>query len=483
MNKQEIIKQIIEKSPSKYKDLIKQAIEYAELKHNNEKRLSGEDFVLHPLKASLTLAELSCDTDTLIATILHSCFKKDVKNSLEIKNVFGEDVFNLISKTKEISKATASVDTDPEIITKYILNTSTDLRPVLVKLAGAAHNVETLEYLPEELRKSKILKSFNVYGKLAEYINLGELKKQIEENAFKTYKPYEYETITKTLKANNIDDSLLKKYMDALKDISKSVNENIKIEGRIKSKYSIYNKLRKYEKEWINPRLDRIADLIGFRLIAQNEEDCYKILEKIMDQAELIYEKFDDYIAHPKPNNYMAMQGPVVFPKISDIEVEVQILTESMHYTNTYGTASHIAYKASLSRFAKPNTSYDWVECIHNNFENHKKMRDEYRSIPIQCKIFEKEKFVFTPKGKIVDLDFNDTVLDFAFKVHSEIGYSAIAAKIENKAIPLSYIPKTGDVIHIITQKGKVSQNEKALKFVNSPSSKAKIIKALNRNK
>ena len=477
--KQQLIKKLITASPANFQDLIKEAITFADNKLKGEKRLSGEDLIIHSLKTSLSLASRSCDANTIIAGILHSCFVKNEQTKEEIKKQFGRDVYNIIAKAKKISLATGSIDTDPEIITKYILNTSTDLRPVLLKLASAAHNVETLEYLPEEIRKQKILKAFNIYGKIAEYMNMEDLKKQIEENAFQRYKPEEFDRISNMLEKEGINKELLDKYINLFEKLSKDIDKEIKIQGRIKSKYSIYNKLKKYEKEWINPRLDRIEDLIGFRIVVQTEDECFKILEKIMDTGELDYEAFDDYVSHPKPNNYQAMQGPIVFPNISPIKIEIQILTEEMHYTNTYGSASHIAYKASQSRFAKPDSSYAWVECIHKQFEKHKKLRAERRSIPIKCNIFEDEKFVLTPKGKIVDLDINDTVLDYAFRVHSEVGYSAVAAKMDNRAIPLSYIPKTGDIIQIITQKDKKKQKEDMLKLAHSSSTRAKILRRL----
>jgi GTP pyrophosphokinase len=475
-----LIKQILKESPSKYTDLIEHSIKFADEKLDGEKRLSGEYLVEHSLKTALTLAQLSCDTNTIVAGILHSCFAKDIAIQEEIKKEFGKDIYTLIFKAKQISKVTASTRTESEIITKCILNASTDLRPILIKLASAAQNVETLEYLPEDVRKGKIKKAFEIYGKIAEYLNLGKLKKEIEENAFKRYKLEEFERISKLLESHEINQELLQKYTRHFKKIFKNV-PNIQIECRIKSKYSIYNKLKKYEKEWINPELGRIEDLIGFRVVTDTEEQCFTVLERVMDSGELDYTSFDDYISNPKPNGYSAMQGTVVFPKISSNKIELQILTQDMHYTNTYGTASHIAYKASQSRFAKPDTSYDWVECIHKQFTRHQRLRNEKQSIPIRCKIFENEKFVMTPKGQIIDLDINDTVLDFAFRVHSEIGHSAVAAKMENKAIPLSYIPKTGDVIQIVTQKGKTKQKEDILKLANSPSTRAKILRRLGK--
>jgi guanosine-3',5'-bis(diphosphate) 3'-pyrophosphohydrolase len=477
--KKQLIKKLLNLSPTPYKDLIKQGIEYADQALKGDKRLSGEDLIIHSLNTAIILAKLSCDTDTILAGVLHSSFAKDDNTKEDIKNKFGTEIHTLITLAKQISQATGSMDTDPEIITKFILNNSKDLRPILIKLASAANNVETLEYLPEDLRKKKIHKAFDIYGKLAEYLNLGKLKKQIEENAFERYKPEEFKRISDLLEREGATEESLELLKDLIESLAKRVDKNISVEGRIKSKYSIYNKLKKYEKEWISPRLEEIDDIVGFRIITQNNEDCFNILEKVMDHGILDIDNFEDYISNPKPNNYQALQGPVKFPTLAEIPVEIQILTEEMHYTNTYGTASHIAYKASKSRFAKPDSTYSWVECIHRQFEKHKRLREEKRSIPIECEIFKDEKFIRTPKGEIIAQSLDETVLDFAFKIHSEIGYSAVAAKMDGQAIPLSYIPKTGDVIQVVTQKGKTKQKESMLKLAKSASTRAKILQRL----
>jgi GTP pyrophosphokinase len=483
INKEKLKQNILEKSPKKYKDLINSAIDFAEKKHKGVKRLSGNEFIIHPLKTALILANQQSDTNTIIAGILTSSFEENDQNKKEIKELFGEEVFNLLLKVEEISKATGAKDTHYEIITKYILNSVKDLRPALVKLAGALHNVETIQYLPEDIQKTKIQKAINIYGKLAEYLYLEDVKKRIEEKAFELQNPIEYRVITDKYNEYGLDIELQKKYEKHIKKLTEKIDPNIKIEGRTKSKFSVYNKLKKYEKEWNNPNINELQDLLGFRIITDSEDKCYKILEVMMDNAELIYKDFEDYISFPKPNNYKAMQGPIIFKEFSDLQVEIQILTEEMHYTNTYGSASHIAYKASKSRFAKPNADYDWVEQIHNNFEEHKEKREIQKDIPIECNIFENEVFVFTPKGQIIDLDKGDTVLDYAFRIHSEVGHSAVAAKMNGKAIPLSYQPKTGDEIDIVTQKGKTCQNESSLHFANSSSTRAKILRGLQKKR
>jgi GTP pyrophosphokinase len=242
-------------------------------------------------------------------------------------------------------------------------------------------------------------------------------------------------------------------------------------------------KLKKYEKEWINPNISSIDDLVAFRIITDTEDSCYLILEKLMDNGDLIYELFDDYISKPKPNGYKAIQFPIKFPSVSDLKIEVQILTEDMYYHNTYGPASHIAYKVSKSRYAKPSNKFHWVEDIHKKMQKNRHKRNKQRNLPIQCNIFQDEVFAFTPKGKILDLNKGDTVLDFAFKLHTQIGNTAIGAEINGKTTKLSTQLKTGDVVEIKTDRNKKCQKIEALKTVNSETSKFRIRNQLSKNK
>ena len=370
----------------------------------------------------------------------------------------------------------------PEDITiKYILNSSNDLRPVIIKILDTLEDMRTIEKVPEEKKKIALSKALNIYSILAEYLHLEKVKKEIEENAFREYLPIEHESIYKKMQENRIDNLLLEKYKNLIYKTIKDVKSKKRIEGRIKGHYSIYKKLKKYEKEWIDPNINRVDDIIAFRIITDSEESCFLILEKLMDNSEINYNLLDDYISNPKPNGYKAIQSPIKFSSVSDIYIEVQILTEEMHYQNTYGRASHIAYKASKSRYANPTSKYDWVEDIQKQMEKNKKEKQKKRDLPIECHIFEEEVLALTPKGKILALNKGDTVLDFAFKLHTQIGNSAVSAEVNGKAAKLSYILETGDIVEIKTDKSKKKQNDDALTYVHSLSSKFKIRKELSK--
>lgn len=477
----ELKNKIYNDSSAQFSEILKRAIEHAESSSEKIFRYNGDPLIIHLLNVALLTIECDLDINSTIASMLHE-IPLNTKTIKYIKENFGDDVIYILERIEDIKECTKTDETPEDIIVKYILNSSKDLRPVIIKILDTQEDMRTIEKVPEQERKVALHKALNIYSKLAEYLHLEKTKKEIEENAFKEYLPMEYESISKKMKEANINNELLEKYKDLLSRITKELPFRKRIEGRVKGKYSIYNKLKKYEKEWINPNINRVDDLIAFRIITDTEDSCFLILEKLMDNGEMDYDLFDDYISNPKPNGYQAIQFPVKFPAISNIEIEVQIMTEDMYYFNTYGPASHIAYKASKSRYAKPTNNYDWVEDIQKQMEQNKKNRNNKINMPIKCKIFEDEVFAFTPKGKILDLNEGDTILDFAFKLHTQIGNSAVSAEVNGKAAKLSYILKTGDIVDIRTDKSKKNQKEDSLTYVNSISSKFKIRKGLSKS-
>lgn len=479
-NTKKKIKELEKNIPSKFQDKVLEAVKYVSKYYEEKKRYGGEPMIQHLLNIALLSTKVGLDTNTTIADLLHE-IPLEPKESKEIKQKFGKDVFTLLERIREIQASTQTTETPYEIMIKYILSSSKDLRPTIIKILDTLCDMRSAENIPEETKKLSLRKALNIYAVLAEYLDLNEIKKGIEENAFREYMPIEYNSITNKMEEDNITEKILEKYKKYLEKILKNLKFERKIEGRVKCKYSIYNKLRKYEKEWISPNIARIDDLIAFRVLTNSEEECYLVLEKIMDEGEPDYDLFDDYISNPKPNGYKAIQFPVKFKSVSDLDIEIQIMTHKMFYHNTYGPASHIAYKASKSRYAKPTNNYDWVEKIHKEMQKSRKLREKQANVPIECKIFRDEVFAFTPKGMILALDKGDTALDFAFKLHTEIGHSATGVLINGKAGKLSSPLKTGDVVEIKRDKQKKYQKAEALKMVNSDTSKFRIRNQLSK--
>lgn len=476
-------KKLLKHSPKTFKDKILKGTELAQKYHTDQKRYNGEPFVNHALNTALTLALMGTDTTTILGGLLHNSTTNSpwMKEKIieEIRDTLGEDVVNIVEGTLAINKATASTDTEYEIITKYILNKNRDLRPILVKLADTLDNVRTIKYMPAERLNSKLQKVFNIYGPLAEYLNLDNIKKELEEKAFEIYRPQDSEKIKEELTLKGFTEENRIQYLTYLENLCSPLSTKPVIYGRLKSKYSIYNKLHKYLKEYSTSLdLTLIKDLLAFRVIVNTEEECFKVLELIMDHGDIITSEFDDYITHAKPNGYKALQGPIILKDISDNVLEIQIVTHEMYYYNTYGPASHIAYKESKSRFAKPTDKFNWVEDVHKGINNNTLKREQEISVPINVDIFEGNVYAFTPKDKIIQLDKGDTVVDFAFRVHSAIGYSMVNAKVNGKPVKLDYNIQTGDIVEIKTQLSKNSVKPEWVKYANSPSTQAKILKS-----
>lgn len=456
---------------------LKSAVEYAEEAYSDKTRFNGESMINHALRTASSVLESGADVNTAIAALFHEMDLGEERMQY-IGKTFSKDIVEILEGVEKIKKGTDSIDTDAEIIVKYILSTSKDIRPILLKIFDTLEDVKSFDEIPAEQKKRKLVKALSIYGVLAEYLYLEDTKKELEEKAFKHYLPIEHESISKKMTELNICEELKDRYYKLIEECVRPVSNKPKINGRIKNKYSIYNKLKKYEKEWVDPNINRLDDLIAFRIIVKEDDDAYLAMEKLMDRGEINEERFDDYIANPKPNGYMALQTPIRFPEISPLYLEVQIVTEKMLEDNTFGSASHIAYKASQSRYAKPTNKYDWVKSINEQLRESKKKNKSEKSIPIYADIFPDEVFAFTPKGKIIPLEKGYTVLDFAFKLHTDIGNSAESAKVNNKPAKLSQVIQTGDIVEIRTDKNKTHQKATAMDSVKSIRTKYKMRKS-----
>lgn len=456
---------------------MKSAVTYAEEYYQGKTRFNGEPTINHVIKTAIPILETGIDINTAIAALFHE-MTLDEERLKDIEKHFSKDILTILDGITDIRKGTNSVDTDSEIIVKYILNVSKDIRPVILKIFDTLEDIKSFDEIPEEQKKRKLIKALEVYGVLAEYLSFDSTKKEIEEGAFKHYLPVEYQSITKKMEELEICEELKEKYQEIIIESTKSLSKKPKVYGRIKSKYSIYNKLKKYEKEWVDPNINRLDDLIAFRIIVETEDDAYLAMEKLMDRGEVNEERFDDYIANPKPNGYQALQSPIHFPEISPLYIEVQIVTNEMLENNTFGPASHIAYKASQSRYAKPTNRYDWVKTIHEQIVESQKKNSKKKNIPISADIFPDEVFAFTPAGKIIPLEKGYTVLDFAYKLHTDIGNSAETAKVNDKPAKLSQVLETGDIVAIRTDKNKKHQKVSAIDSVKSTRTRYKMLKS-----
>jgi|GEM_PF-711722 len=480
-----LIKDLVRKTPKQYNNLVMDSVSWIQKFHAGHRRLSGENYVFHALRVANIAADFNLDTDSVIAALLHSVLYrargKDLEKILnKIDNIFGGDVYKLLKMLEKINEGTDSEETDREIITRYILNNAEDIRPILIKLADVLDDVRHIEYLSDEQIKTKATKVFDIYGPLASYLNLEEVRKEIEETAFKYRRNEDYEFIKQKMEDEGLNEELLNKYIEKLDMLTSNILDyKPKIFGRIKNKYSVYKKLKKMENEGRNTKISDINDRLALSIITQDKEDCFLIKMLLEEKAYIDERETDDYITNPKPNGFQALQVSAIFEDISYLFVEIQILTYRMYYINKYGPASHLAYKASKSRFATPTNSYDWLKQLHRKIMRSKYLRKQVRSVPIKADIFNENIYIFTPKDKIIELPKNATALDFAYRIHTNVGHRATYAEVDGKTQGLDAVLRTGQVVKIITSEEKKYPKKEWLEFVVSPSTKDKIRRGL----
>ncbi len=479
-----LTKNLLEKVPNEYNTLVLKVISWAQKEYAGHNRFSGENTIFHALRVANIAADSHLDTNSIITSMLHCVLNSEYKDRRErflkeIEDDFGKEVLELLKTLDKINQGTDSVETDMKIVTRYVLRNSEDIRPILIKIFDVLDDLKTLNYLPEEDVKLKSRKVFDIYAPLCSYLNLEPIKKEMEETVFKLTKPEEYDVIEEKMQKEGLDEELLEKYIKGLEGLTDILGYKPKIFGRIKSKYSMYNKLKKLEKEGQGTALSKIKDRIAISIITNSKDDCFLLKMALEEKIKLNEGETDDYITQPKPNGFQALQMSVSCPDIKDIFIELQILTHKMYYINTYGPASHIAYKASRNRFAKPTDSFDWLEKLHKDIINCQTLSKQSRSIPIKASVFENYIYIFTPKGKIIELNKGATALDFAYRVHTGIGNNATFAQVNSETKELSTTLETGDVVNIITSNQDKYPNRDWLEFAVADSTKEKIRKGL----
>jgi GTP pyrophosphokinase len=470
---------LINTCPEEFRSILNKSLSFAKKQFGETKRPEGDRYIDHSIDIALRLQEEGFDTATVLGGLLHH-IDLEKSNLQYVTEEISEEVGRILNTYSKIDHVIKNTDASYTIATRYILNFADDLRPVIIQIFNALTNSYILDSIDDnEERKNMILRYLNIHSNLAEYLGFDKIKTAITEEAFRITQKEDYEYIEKLYKKEDINEETLKQYKKYIENLLTKIDDDIKIQSRIKSKYSTFNKFKKYVKEGFKDPINRISDLIGFRIITTKQDTCFDILEAIWDKGEIVIEEFDDYISHPKPNGYKAMQGPVVFPELGKRMIEIQILTEDMYKYNSYGPASHVAYKESKSRFAKPSDKYGWIKEVHQAIEKNKEDSEEEFSIPIAVDIFPDEVYALTPKGRIIDLTKGDTVTDFAYDIHTDVGHSMIGAKVNNKSVSFDHALSTGDIVEIVTQKGKKHPKADLIRCANSPSTKARIERAI----
>lgn len=455
---------------------ISQAFTLANESHTGQKRKSGENYILHPIEVAKILADLKMDTDTIVAGILHDVVEDTLITLPDIEYIFGADVRKLVDGVTKLRNLPRTDSKKIENIRKMVVAMSEDIRVVIIKLADRLHNMRTLKYMTPAKQLEKSKETLEIFAPIAHRIGMSKIKSELEDISFRYLHPKEYQEIKELVntKKQEREDYTKKVILEIEKELKKH-NLKGEVTGRPKHLYSIYRKMIEKEKKFAD-----LNDLIAVRIIVEKEDECYNALGIIHNLFIPVPGRFKDYIAAPKSNGYQSIHTTVKGPEKQ--KVEIQIRTKQMHQIAEDGVAAHWKYKEKKykEKKSKDEEYYAAVKKIiekNANNENNEEERTKSFAREVTGDVLNQTIFVFTPKGDVIELPKNSTALDFAFQIHTQIGYRTIGAKINDRIVQLNQTLENGDKVEVLTSKNTKGPGKDWITMVNNHSSRLKIRK------
>lgn len=474
---EEIVSQAKKYLPIEQIPEIYHAYRFTKAAHSGVKRLSGEPYIVHPLKATLFLMELKPDLESIQSCIMHDIIEDTEITREQITAEFGEEVGEICEGLTKVSKVRyQGEDRHLETIKKTFLAMAKDLRVIFVKLADRIHNIQTLQFHPEERKRKKIAEeTIKIYAPLAKRLGLYHFQLLLENGSFAVLHPEDFKTITAQLKKYfGEGEKHTEKGVKALTTmLYKEWLQNFTVKWRIKSPYRVYEKL---SKKYQDTDITTVMDLLAFRVITKSVGDCYTVLGVIHKYFIPIIKKIKDYIAIPKFNGYKSIHTTVLgmfrFP------VEIQIRTQEMENIAEFGVAAHFAYAESNAPTVISEQQGLWVQRLQKIVSDYvdAEQKEKFKS-QLNIEVLDKTIFIYTPRGDIKELPIGSTVLDFAFSIHSSIGLRFKNAIVNGQIKPISYKLKTWDIVNINTFKNKYSATKHWLEFLRTPTAKNQLLK------
>ena len=465
---EELISKLTLSGVSVKPELIREAYEFARQAHKNSFRQSGEPYIEHPVNVAEILSELKVDDITITAALLHDVIEDTDISPLEIKEKFGKTIFDIVDGVTKISEIHYSSfeEKQTENYRKLIISMIKDLRVIMIKFADRLHNIRTLRYMRPEKQKRIAKETLEIYAPLANRLGMYKVKNEFEDRAFEILDPENFKIIKSRLsQTHGFMEQYIKKISPAV--LSELEKQGIKgsVNGRIKHYFSIHTKLKTRKKSF-----EEILDIIALRIIIPDDDDCYKVLSIVHQLFKPVPGMINDYIASPKENGYQSIHTKVIFDnKI----VEIQIRTCKMHELAEFGLAAHWRYKASGG--VTENALDDYILRLRNVLQESFEANDPKEILEdLKVNLISGEVFVFTPKKDLMILPSGSTPIDFAYKIHENIGNHCIAAKKLGKVIPLDTILENGDIVEIITSP-KMAPSFDWLRFTKSPRARSSI--------
>jgi len=449
--------------------IVIKAYEYAKKAHQGQNRHSGEPFVNHPLGVAYILAELELDIVSIAGALLHDVVEDTIVSSEDIKKEFGDEIALLVDGVTKLTrlKFKTREERQAESLRKMFIAMAEDIRVILIKLADRLHNMRTLSYMTKEKRIVKATETLEIYAPLAHRLGISRLKWELEDLAFRFLDSDMYYEIARKVAANRTQrEKDIQEALDLLKEKITETQLTAEIYGRPKHLYSIYQKMMKKEIDF-----NEIYDLTAVRIIVDTVRECYEVLGIVHEIWKPIPGRFKDYIAMPKSNMYQSLHTTVIGPNGDPLEI--QIRTPEMHKTAEYGIAAHWRYKEGKTKDQVFEEKLSWLRQL---LEWQKDLQEPHEFMEaLKIDLFEDEVFVFTPKGDVVSLPRDATPVDFAFSIHTEVGYNCIGAKVNGMIKPLEYRLKNGDIVEIQTSKVSAGPSRDWLKFVKTSKARSKV--------
>lgn len=467
--KKELLDYLKNINPGYDLELVAKAYDLADKMHENQLRKSGDPYIIHPVAVVKILADLGLDDHALVAGLLHDVVEDTEYTKEKLKDDFGEEITLLVEGVTKLGalKFETKEEFQAENLRKMFLAMSKDIRVLIIKLADRLHNMRTLNYMDEAKIMEKSRETLDIYAPLAARLGIYTIKFELEDIALKYLQPEAYEKLVKEVEAKKLQrQALIQEVINQIEVQLKEFEIHHDIMGRSKHLYSIYRKMKFQDKE-----LDEIFDLTAVRIIVDTVRDCYAVLGIVHTMWKPIPGKFKDYVAMPKPNMYQSLHTTVIGDNGEPFEI--QIRTYEMHKVAEYGIAAHWKYKEGSSSADKEETKLAW---LRQTLEWQKDINDPKEFMEtLKVDLFASQVFVFTPQGKVIELPANSTPLDFAFKIHSEVGYKCVGAKINGKIVPLNTKLENGNIVEIITSGNSTGPSTDWLKIARTSSARNKI--------
>lgn len=472
----ELINSVLKYHPSTDISMIEKAYKVASEAHKDQKRKSGEPYIIHPLCVAIILADLELDKETIVAGLLHDAVEDTWMTYEEVEKEFGSEVALLVdgvTKLGQLSYSADKVEVQAENLRKMFLAMAKDIRVILIKLADRLHNMRTLQYMRPEKQQEKARETMDIYAPIAMRLGISKIKVELDDLSLKYLKPdVYYDLVDKVALRKSERQKFVNNIVSQVKQHMDDAGIKAQVDGRIKHFFSIYKKMVNQDKT-----IDQIYDLFAVRILVDTVKDCYAALGVIHEMYKPIPGRFKDYIAMPKPNMYQSLHTTLIGPNGQPFEI--QIRTFEMHKTAEYGIAAHWKYKESsdgkLPVDKREEEKLNWLRQI---LEWQKDMSDNREFMSLlknDLDLFADSVYCFTPQGDVKTLPNGSTPIDFAYSVHSAVGNRMVGARVNGKLVPIEYQIKNGDRIEIITSMNSQGPSRDWLKIVKSTQAKNKI--------